>query len=586
MVPRRIFWLIAVAVPLVATLIWGVGLLGNFDYLNDKIIDRFFVERPVEAPVVIVAIDDRSLRTIGRWPWDRSVHAKLLNRLRLLRPAVVAFDVSFFESVEGSGDQKFAQSMRELPVILATEVGLKPLPIFLAAGADQGFVNVTLDRDGVLRRFWRHYWNDDDQLLEPSAGILGVKAFDQYCVRNAGETCETINRFWTNTNADFSGFYRIAFAGPPGHFPHYSYIDVLAGQVPDEALRNKIVLVGATALDLHDLSLAPTSQGQSMSGAEVHANIIETIWSRQFFREVGTVGHLFVVLLLALLVAYFFRRTHKISLLILMTLLLASAVTVAAAVAFEHHYIFHVVFINLVILLTFIAELSYVYFVEGKQRRFIEGAFKPYVSEKIIQIISANPKALALGGEKRLITVLFSDIRNFISISEKHDPVVLGHVLNEYFQAMSEIILAEGGLIDKFIGDAIMAIWGAPLNDEQQAERACQAALKLVQRSRELQAGFVAKGWPKIEIGIGINTGVAVVGNFGSRERFSYTAVGDTVNLASRLENANKDFGTTVIISESTKQKLPTTGYQLRALGNIKVRGKEQGVEAFELRKE
>ncbi len=588
---RKGLWLIAVIVPLALTFLHGVGILSSADYLNNKIIDRFFIERPVQAPVVIIAIDDRSIQTIGRWPWDRSVHARLLDRLAAAPPAVVAFDVDFFERSNQAPDQALARAMAHHRVILSHSAGqldpsngnvagvIDPIPLLGQSSKRLGFVNMLLDRDGILRSVYPIYKQGSEQ---PGGPILGVAAllegcdkFSLSCARSA------VDGGWEIPY--LPKHFRIAFTGPPGHIPTVSYADVLAGRINPTTLKDKIVFIGATAPDLHDLFLVPTSNGTWMPGVEVHAHIADTIWSRSFFREVGTGTQLLLALLLALVIAFLFRRTHKISFLILMTLLLMAVVNIAIAVAFEGRIIFHLVFLNLVMLFTFIAELGYVYVVEGRQRRFIEGAFKPYVSEKILKVISENPNALALGGEKRMITLLFSDIRGFTTISEKTGPEVLGHVLNEYFQAMSEIILAEGGLIDKFIGDAIMAIWGAPLADEQQAERACRVALKLMQRSHQLQAEFAAKGWPKIEIGIGINTGVAVVGNFGSRERFSYTAVGDTVNLASRLENANKEFNTNIVISEFTKQQLPSGQFQLRSLGLVKVRGKEQGVEVFEL---
>ncbi len=216
-----------------------------------------------------------------------------------------------------------------------------------------------------------------------------------------------------------------------------------------------------------------------------------------------------------------------------------------------------------------------------REKRKVRGAFQQYVSASVIEEIMKHPEKLKLGGEKKNVTVFFSDIRGFTSISEKLSPEELVKLLNEYLSAMTDIIMKNGGLVDKYMGDAIMAFWGAPIDDPDHAKKCCEASLEMKEKLTELQKKWTKEGKPPLNMGIGINTGDVVVGNMGSEQRFDYTVMGDNVNLGSRLEGVNKEYGTTIIISQFTYEKIKDHDFVIRELDMIKVKGKNEPIKIY-----
>ena len=227
--------------------------------------------------------------------------------------------------------------------------------------------------------------------------------------------------------------------------------------------------------------------------------------------------------------------------------------------------------------------MTYYYLSEKKSRKKVIGAFEKYVSKEVVKEILDDPEKLKLGGERRTITIFFSDIRGFTTISEKLSPEELVKLLNEYLTEMTNIILTHNGVVDKYMGDAIMAFWNAPLDQPKHAELTCSTALEMEKKLKQLQKEWNARGVPPLEIGVGINTGPAVVGNMGSYERFDYTAMGDTVNLGSRLEGLNKQYGTRIIISETTKSAVEKKPFLVRKLDKVMVKGKKEPITIYEL---
>jgi adenylate cyclase len=236
----------------------------------------------------------------------------------------------------------------------------------------------------------------------------------------------------------------------------------------------------------------------------------------------------------------------------------------------------------LTIALVYIGNVVVYYRTEERDRKWITSIFGKYVSPVVIENLLKNPEKINLGGEKRNITIFFSDIRGFTPISEKLEPEELVHLLNEYLTEMSSIIIENQGLVDKYMGDAIMAFWGAPLDQPNHAELACKSSLEMMEKLKELQKKWKKEGIPAFDFGIGLNSGDAIVGNMGSSNRFDYTAIGDNVNLASRLEGLNKTYGTNVIISENT-YKIVKDKFNTRELGVVKVKGKEKPIRIYEL---
>jgi adenylate cyclase len=234
------------------------------------------------------------------------------------------------------------------------------------------------------------------------------------------------------------------------------------------------------------------------------------------------------------------------------------------------------------IALVYIGLVVVYYRTEEKSRKWITSVFGKYVSPVVIDTLIKNPDKLNLGGEKRNITIFFSDIRGFTPISEKLQPEELVHLLNEYLTEMTSIIMDGQGLVDKYMGDAIMAFWGAPIEQPNHAELACESSLKMVDKLRELQKKWKKEGIPSFDIGIGLNSGEAIVGNMGSKSRFDYTAMGDNVNIASRLEGLNKKYDTNIIISENT-YKLVKDKFKTKKIDTVKVKGKEKSIIIYEL---
>jgi adenylate cyclase len=339
-------------------------------------------------------------------------------------------------------------------------------------------------------------------------------------------------------------------------------------------------LVGTTAPGLMDLRATPVQN--VYAGVEIHANMIAGILDQNIKqRPAYTVGAEFLILLLTgLLLAL---------LLPVLTPLWATALTIGVLT-------FSVIFnlmvwqlANLVLPLAsslllitaiYVLNMSYGFFVESRGKRQLAGLFGQYVPPELVDEMARNPEAISLEGESRELTVLFSDVRGFTTISEGLDPKQLTQLMNEFLTPMTHIIHHNRGTIDKYMGDAIMAFWGAPLADPQHASHAVKAGLEMIAGMTKLQEQFKAKGWPEIKIGVGLNTGEMTVGNMGSEFRMAYTVMGDAVNLGSRLEGLTKNYGVYIIVSEFTKEKAPE--YLYRELDIVRVKGKDEPVTIFE----
>jgi adenylate cyclase len=319
-----------------------------------------------------------------------------------------------------------------------------------------------------------------------------------------------------------------------------------------------------------------------MPGVEIHANIVQQIITGKDLKVAPDWLTILTIFLVAIGLAFVVLNTS-----LLVTSIIAGGTfvmyTFIAIFTFNAGLILNIIYVPATIIMTYLATMMYFYVSERKSRRKVLGAFEKYVSKDVIKHILEHPDRLKLGGEKRVITVFFSDIRGFTTISEKLTPEQLVHLLNEYLTEMTSIILQTNGVVDKYMGDAIMAFWNAPLNQPQHAVRACDASLMMEKKLKEMQNIWAARGVPPLEIGIGLNTGPAVVGNMGSYDRFDYTAMGDTVNLGSRLEGLNKPYGTRIIISETTREKIAKKPFVVRKLDKVRVKGKKEPITIYEL---
>jgi adenylate cyclase len=382
---------------------------------------------------------------------------------------------------------------------------------------------------------------------------------------------------------DPSGFVLINYYGPGRTFDTYSFSDLVEGKIPPDKLKDRLVMIGPTAVGIGDSAVSPFQQ-MNYFGVEVHANFVTNILQGLFIRR-GIRENLVDLLFLLLfslpagivLSAASPRRAT------LFTLALLGVFLFLACYLFAHWRIWIVLVLPSVTLAaTYLTIISYRFFFEERQKREMRAVFDQYVSPAVITLVLQHPERLRLGGEEKEVTVMFTDIRGFTTLSEGLSPTALVERLNEYFSAMTPVIFENRGTFDKYIGDAIMAFWGAPYPHSDHAERACRAALQMLAVLNKLQAKWEAVGKPPINIGVGISSGRMVVGHMGSEKRKNYTIIGDEVNLASRLEGINKQFGTRLIISEATHLNVQQH-FVARELDLIRVKGKNKPVKIFEL---
>ncbi len=454
------------------------------------------------------------------------------------------------------------------------------------AGQNAGYFNAFPDSDGVLRWSPLAIKLGDD--LYPS---LAVSVLTQYLdwpmlAITLGETgVEGIKLGDLEIPVDSSGRMLINYLGPGKTFPHYSISDILYGRIDPALLKGKIVLVGATATGIYDLRVTPYSA--VFPGVEVHANVIDNILQGDFIRRPSWAGllDLAAILIFGVAVALILPRTRALQSFLLSIAILVFYIGANIFLFSRYNLWLDIIYPALAVLAVYLGVTVYKYVTEEREKKKIRNAFQFYLTSSVINEMLKDPAKLKLGGDKKDLSVLFSDIRGFTTISERLSPEALVQLLNEYLTAMTNMVFKYDGLLDKYMGDAIMAVYGAPLNQPDHALRACRTALDMMRELRKFQMKWNAEGKPALNIGIGINSGDMVVGNMGSEMRFDYTVMGDSVNLGSRLEGINKEYGTNIVISEYTYDRIKD-GFICRELDSVRVKGKLQPVKIYELLKE
>lgn len=549
-------------------LAWGIFSLGLFSGSERIFSDRLLPEFPLDSRIALIAIDNRTITELGGWPLPRARFGELIDLLGANAPASLGIDVMFSEpSKDGEADDaqlEAALRNASFPIVLPVEFDqlsfggegvkgsglLRPRARFAVGDVRFGHVNVAVDPDGVVRAV--------------PFSIDGVSAFASIVVGK--------NR---------NGTERIAFAGPRETVRTISFVDILKDPSVRMGLKGSYVFVGATAVDLHDEVETPHSGG-AMSGAELHAQIANMLLGDHHVRSLALVQALFWLVLMALLGALPFVAARKAS----RSIALATAGLVAGVVVIilqaETGLIFPFIYTFIAWGLGVASAFLYRYRTLDNERRMIRETFGKFVSRDVLEEMLANPGKVRLGGEEREVTVFFSDVRGFTTLSEKLSPAELVAFLNRYLTRMTDIVLEESGVLDKYIGDAIMAFWGAPLKRETQAVDAARAALKMVDALELFNKEARENGELEIDIGIGLNAGKVIAGNMGSERRFDYTVMGDTVNLASRLEGQTKTYGVHILAAETVATRLPPE-FMLREVDRIKVKGKNLPVTVFEI---
>lgn len=603
---RRNSFIIAVLVALIVT---GLYWYGVFDTFENRSLDYRFRLRGIEtpkSPTVIIEMDDSSMAKIGKPPWRRSVHARLVDILRKADVSAIVFDVLFFESDKDhpEDDVAFAKAMRKsnrtvssfsfdyleqtsietddkgktVEVLISTVTKPDILPIIENASKALGYVNVFHDGDGNARRAHVLFWYEGQRYES-----LNVQAVAVAKNQSADELLEGI--FTVDANPYNWGCptkeVLINYRGARDNtFTKYSYAEVLEGGIPLEWLKGKIVLIGSTALGYFDhYNMAFQNQ---LPGIYFHANVIDNLWSKDFLVPAGLVVTVLLILIfgcsIGIVVPKFSAWWTALSVIVFAILFWCAGYFLMVK---------RLIYIELVaptvsILGSYLFVFFYRFIVEQREKAGIKRAFGVYVNPHVVDQIAKNPDALKLGGEMREMTVMFSDVAGFTSISEKLSPQELVQLLNLYLTAMTDTIMKYDGTVDKYEGDAIMAFWGAPLLQPNHAKQSCLAVLENRQRLAELNVELEKKGMHELSVRCGVNSGPMNVGNMGSTQKFNYTVMGDAVNLASRLEGANKQYGTVLMISETTYEQAKDD-VEVRELDLLRVKGKKLPIKVFEL---
>jgi adenylate cyclase len=628
----------------------GLYRLTALDHLEAVIYDlklQTFMPRTMDDRVVIVDIDDKSLREIGRWPWPRETVAKLTaNLFQQYGVASVGYDIVFSEPDQSSGllvleklaagdlkgeadfaailarlrsrlnyDARLADALATGPSILGyyfsfaeqTEsagqlpapaldcaelhkYGIAPLqatgynanlPGLQSKATDAAFFNMQADFDGVARRMpvlieyqgkcygslallaTRHAMGSSaPRILPPHGYTPAALALDNLTIPLDSQAMALVP-------------YR-----PPGAFQYVSAADVIKGTAPSANLEGRVVLIGSTAPGIMDLRVTPTSK--QFPGVEIHANVVSGILDGVIPWEPVGVHTLEVltILVLGLILAALLPFAQPLR----ATLLTVAALALLAGVdlyAWSHwHMNLPVAAALAAVAGLFILNMSYGFFVEARSKLQITRLFGQYVPPELVDEMAQDPARYSLRGESRVMTVLFSDIVGFTSISEKLEASELAAMLNVYLSHMTRLVQERKGTIDKYIGDAIMAFWGAPMSDENHARDAVLTAMAMQSTLVVLNQKLQEKGWPPVALGVGVNTGRMSVGNMGSEFRMAYTVMADAVNLASRLEALTRQYGVWVLCGEATREACPDIAFM--PIDRVRVKGKDQPVAIYE----
>ncbi|NTW58970.1 MAG: adenylate/guanylate cyclase domain-containing protein [Nitrospirae bacterium] len=596
-----------------------------FEILESKTLDlQFALRGPVQPgpETVIAAIDEKSIKNLGRFPWPRSTWGRVVDRLNEEGAKVIVFDVFFTEPETVASDDLFQRAImrsgREvLPVVFDfTEGGYKesgftdqkidfliPSAYMAMKNTDAPFgapkarmvlptllrfstyakalahINMNPDIDGTLR--WEMLAVEYQDDYYAPIGLQAVRLYrDVPLEKMALDFAGSVQLGETTIPTDEFGRMLINYRGPNRTFPMYSISDLLDRNLPAGTFKDKIVLIGATAIGIYDLRVTPYST--NMAGIEKHASVVDNILKGDFLRRAPDldIPLIFIfTLLLGILIPRLGARSGAAVFIVLFAVFSGFVyyLFIVKGIWFSWIYPASALFFG------YTSQTAYRFFTEERRARDIRKMFSSYVSKRIVDELIRDPNKAKLGGDRKEITVLFSDIRGFTNFSEKHEPEDVVSLLNEYLGAMTNIVFEHDGTLDKFVGDAIMALWGAPVGQPDHAERACRCSLAMIKKLKELQAKWTAEGKYAIDIGVGINTGDMVVGNMGAEgKKMDYTVIGDNVNLGARLEGLTRKYNNHIIISEFTYEKVKNI-VKVNELGSVTVKGKENPVVIYDL---
>ena len=585
-------------------IVFASGILSSAEKKTYDSRMRFSSKRTeISDRISLVLLDQESLDWAKKergwsWPWPREAYAEMVRYFNRAGASSLAFDMIYSEpSIYGSrDDEAFAKASEDFGKVIQTVYyeneessdGTYPIPVLRNSAAEIGSVSSSLDKsDRVARR----------NLLHTNAGNKEL-SLALASLKTAGVETDSA-QIAQIPSAKEGGMY-IKYVDDLARFVPYSAKSILISEavledgneketedfIPPEQFKDNFVFFALYAPGLFDVCATPVSS--TYPGVGVHACQLNSILNGDYLHDVPDFVPVILILISVLAGFMLAKSVHQeknssLALKTFLAVLICFAYAAANYAAFNSGYILPFIIPIFGFVLAYLTAVFEDYLTEGHQKRFIKSAFKHYLSADVIEQLIANPESLHLGGEEKEITAYFSDVQGFTSISENLTPTELTELLNVYLSAMTDIIQDYGGYVDKYEGDAIVAFFGAPVDQKDNAKRAVDAALACQKKLEEMQEELVKVSKKPFIQRIGLNTGKAIVGNMGSKTRFNYTMMGDTVNLASRLEGINKQFGTYTMCSEATMKSALENGseYAFRPLANIAVVGKKTGVKVF-----
>ncbi len=635
---HRLFQALGIGVlfALLAVGLWQIGALDKweariFDIEASLKVSKQAKPGKASDQICLIFLDQYSLdwgKERGwSWPWPRQVYGAVLDFCRRSGAKAVAFDVIFsepdgqgvdqdselgksiaanqhfigslFVSSAHEGGQTNWPSMIPSPpwqLSVSEEADLQkfqlpraafPIPEVATNAAVLATVFGNPDPDGIYRRL-RPFSLFDGHLV-PSLGLGALFSTSSNQIVKLKGHAFSLNQNVTSIPLDKTGCAILNFRGPSQTHKTFNIAAVIASELAIQegqkpiidplTFKDKYVFLGFTAPGLFDLRSSPVAN--VYPGVEIHATFLDNLLSGDFIREAPFPLTILLTFMLSCLAAMGVRLGRHAWHNVLLMVLFIPVPSLLGYWAYTRGLWLPVVVQIIAIFPALITALAINYLVEGKQKRFIKGAFKQYLSPLVIEELVQHPERLKLGGELRELSIFFSDVRGFTSISERLNPEELTSLLNNYLTAMTDIVYSHGGTVDKYEGDAIIAFWNAPLSQKDHAQLAVQTALECQAKLAELNPGYKAQVGSELYQRIGINSGPVVVGNMGSRQRFNYTFLGDAGNLAARLEGINKQFGTPLLISNNTRKQLDDK-IAVREIAQVQVVGRKEPVRVYE----
>jgi adenylate cyclase len=529
-------------------------LVQPFYSINLWVSDQLFTSQPPSPNIVIAGIDDATLATYGLWgEWPRSLHAQAIANLSQAGAKVIAFDVIFTDT--SSDDETLATAMAQAGNVVLAAVGTQPvsqgggeityddflLPVapLEQAASSIGHANVVPDGDGTVRRLPLIVKSSSGQVYPSLTLAVLYREFSMPLPQDYPLQNGTVNLVARDVPVDASYNLRINFGADNGQRPYISYGDIISGNFDASLVKNKIVLIGMTATGELDTFAVPTSASK-IPGVYIHAGAMDTILTARFLTGPSTIITLMIMLLLVGITAFALprcgtRNWTDIAKGVGITGGLFVAYLIAGFFAFDRGYSLDLLYPLLLLPVVYVGNIVYIVVTEQSDKRFVKELFGRYISPQIAKEIVTRADAgdLHLGGEQRQVSVLFADIRNFTTISEQLSPEAVVKMLNTYLSVVADAVVQHDGIVNKFAGDNIMAVWNAPQSQPEHALLAVKAAWEAQQKLAELQQKDTQP--LPVQFGIGINTGIALAGNVGSVGRTEYTVIGDSVNTASRI---------------------------------------------------